>query len=169
MTKHELIESNMNLVYYVLHKYYPTFVKDEDMVQVGMVGLCKAANTWDGVSSKFSTYAVACILQEIHSEYRRRSQTIPTISLDKQLYSDNSDFDLSDILPSEDVNFDDGVELERFKELLNEDDLVILKYMFDGVRQIDVATKLGLTKGAVNERVRRIRRKWRMYNGNNKD
>ena len=40
----KFIEENVNLVYVIVREYYPTFIFDEDVIQCGMVGLCKAAN-----------------------------------------------------------------------------------------------------------------------------
>lgn len=74
MDKNKLIEDNMNLVYYLISRYYPTFIKDEDLIQCGMVGLCKAANSSNAIKYKFSTYASACILNEIKSEFIRRKK-----------------------------------------------------------------------------------------------
>ena len=38
MSVDELITENINLVYWVLSKYYPAFLKDDDLVQIGMLG-----------------------------------------------------------------------------------------------------------------------------------
>ena len=80
MNKNELIEKNMNLVYFVISKYYPTFIHDEDIVQSGMLGLCKAADKWDESKSKFSTYAGRCIRNEINQEFIRRKPFSKVIS-----------------------------------------------------------------------------------------
>lgn len=169
MTKQELIEDNMKLVYFVLHKYYPTYVNDEDIKQVGMVGLCKAANAWDGKSSKFSTYACTSIINELRNEFHNRSCTIPTISLESQLTNDDSDFELSKIVASDDVDFNSSIELNRFKRYLTKEELAILDYLANGLTQADIAKIYGVTKIAINYHVRRIRRKWREYNGNDKN
>ena len=69
MTNKELIADNLRLVYHIVHEHYPTFKNDEDIVQCGMVGLCKAANTWDANKGVFSTYACKCIRNEINKEF----------------------------------------------------------------------------------------------------
>jgi DNA-directed RNA polymerase specialized sigma24 family protein len=50
-----------------------------------MVGLCKAAKTWDEEKSAFSTYASRVILNEIKMEFRRRSKRPPTTSLNYEM------------------------------------------------------------------------------------
>lgn len=69
----EFIEQNMNLVYYIIHKYYPAFSKDEDVIQSGMLGLCKASLHYDERKGKFSTYAGATIKNEIVNELKGKS------------------------------------------------------------------------------------------------
>lgn len=169
MTKQELIENNMNLVYFVIHKYYPTFSNDEDLKQVGMLGLCKAADIWDSKLSKFSTYAVTCIINEIRNEFRNRNHNVPSVSLETQLFEGDSDYNLHNLLPIEDVDFDTDVEISCFKKILTKDELDVVELMGEGMKQIEVAKELGITRGDVKERVRRIRRKWRVYNGKNKN
>ena len=85
MSKEKLIEDNMKLVYFIVHKYYPAFGKNEDVIQEGMVGLVKAADTWDESKSKFSTYACACILTEIRTYFKQQSKHQNVLSLDKVL------------------------------------------------------------------------------------
>jgi RNA polymerase sporulation-specific sigma factor len=169
MNKTKLIEDNMKLVYFVLHKYYPNCANDEDMQQIGMVGLCKAANTWDGESSKFSTYACACIATEIRMEIRRRCKTVPSVSLETQIAGSDSEFELSSILPSEDVDFDTSIEFEKFNDKLTDDEKFIFAQLTNGINQSEIARKYDVTRDKVNYDVRKIRKKWRKYNGENKN
>ena len=82
MTKQKLIEDNMNLVYSLVSKEYPTYIHDEDIIQCGMVGLCKAAEKWDESKSQFSTFAWRCIRNEICQEFKRRAKHQGILSLD---------------------------------------------------------------------------------------
>lgn len=167
MTKQELIEDNMKLVYFVLNRYYPNFANDEDLIQVGMLGLCRAADLWDGESSKFSTYACNSIRNTIINEFAKRSRNISGISLETQLSSENGEFELSTIIPSEDVDFDTPIDYERFKSQLTKTELEILAYLSNGLSQVEIGNMRGVTSNAINYHVRRIRRKWREYNGEN--
>ena len=167
MTKQELIEDNMKLVYFVLNRYYPNFANDEDLVQVGMLGLCRAAEFWDGKSSKFSTYACTIIRNVIINEFTKRSRNISGISLETQLSSENGEFELSSIIPSEEVDFDTPMDYERFKNQLTKSELDVLTHLSNGLTQVEIANMRGTTHSAINFHVRRIRRKWREYNGEN--
>lgn len=77
----KLIQDNIPFVYYIIHKYYPTFSKDEDIIQSGMVGLVKAANKFDASKGKFSTYAGVIIKNEIAKELKLRVNDSITIPL----------------------------------------------------------------------------------------
>lgn len=169
MTKQELIEDNMKLVYFTINKHYPTFAKDEDLIQIGMVGLCKAANTWDEEKSKFSTYAVKCILTEIQNEIRSRSKQTKTISLESKVFGEEYNDDYHNLLPTENIDFDSDIEYERFKKILTKGEIELWNLLQNGMSQTDIAISQGVTRSWVNAQVRRIRRKWRVYNGKNKD
>ena len=77
----KFIEENVNLVYVIVREYYPTFIFDEDVIQCGMVGLCKAANKWEG-RGKFSSFARKIILDEIRTEFKSRAKRSTEISLE---------------------------------------------------------------------------------------
>ena len=83
-------EDNIELVYFLIRKYYPSFITDEDIIQCGMVGLCDAVNKYDETKSKFSNYATNRILGEIKNELSRRAKYSVETSLE-QLLEGNKD------------------------------------------------------------------------------
>lgn len=83
--KQQFIEENMNLVYFLIQKYYPTFIHDEDIIQCGMMGLCEAAERFDKNKAKFSYYAKNRILGAIKDELRYRNKFSKDISLERLL------------------------------------------------------------------------------------
>ena len=92
-----IVEDNMNLVYYIIRKHYPTFVGDEDIIQSGMLGLCKSVLNWDESKSSFSTYAGYCIRSAIAAELSSRNKHAGNISLDKPI-NDDEDLVLGDTI-----------------------------------------------------------------------
>ena len=61
-----LIEQNMGLVYSVVKRFSIRGYETDDLVQVGSIGLIKAAKKFDtSFDVKFSTYAVPMIMGEI--------------------------------------------------------------------------------------------------------
>lgn len=68
------VEKNLPLVTYVLNKYFHRF--DEDLFQVGCIGLIKGIKTFDSnKKTKKSTYYGKCIYNEI-GMYLRRNKTM---------------------------------------------------------------------------------------------
>lgn len=62
----ERIENNMGLVYSVVKKFTGRGVEFDDLVQIGALGLTKAAQNYDeSTGYQFSTYAVPMIMGEI--------------------------------------------------------------------------------------------------------
>lgn len=60
--RNRLVEENRALVFWVLRRYLPPHLADdEDVQQSAMLGLIYAADRWDESRGRFSTYAVRCI------------------------------------------------------------------------------------------------------------
>lgn len=165
MKKDDLIIENMKLVYYLISKYYPTFIGDEDLQQVGMLGLCKAANTWNEEKSKFSTYASKCILNEINFEFKRRKKHNGVLLLDKELgVEDGAMKTFGDLIVGEDdVGF---VDYKGFLATLFDRQKDVLELSERGFDTEDIADMLDVSTQSVNASKRQIKLKWRKYNGN---
>ena len=93
----KLITENMRLVPYVLKRIGmiqsdPDF---EDLMQTGYIGLIKAARTFNKDKSKFATYALTCIRNEIFMFFRKENKNIKIISFQDDLPSNNSESDIT--------------------------------------------------------------------------
>ena len=162
--RQRLIEDNMNLVYFIINKYYPTFIHDEDIVQYGMLGLCKAAEKWDETKSKFSTFASHAILNEIKMEFRRRSKQLETVSLSKIIHSEESKLILEDAIMGEtDVGF---IDMKGLNDSLTPREKEIWDMTLCGNTQREIAERLGLSVQRVNAVIRKIKKRWEKLNGN---
>ena len=168
MTKNKLIEDNMSLVYFIINKYYPTYIKDEDIVQAGMLGLCKAADTWNEDKGAFSTYAAICIRNNIRMEFRGRGKHQGVLSLDYELpeTEDGAIITLGDMVADERYSPEkvSTLDYDTFYDSLTDDEKKILDLSKNGLLQEEMATELGLTRSAVSMRKRTLKRKWRKYN-----
>ena len=154
LMKQKLIEDNMNLVYSLVSKEYPTYINDEDIIQSGMLGLCKAAEKWDESKSQFSTFAWRCIRNEIAMEFRRRAKHQGVLSLDYETTDDEGGrTTFGDCVVGEEdiVYIDTDVKSITARE----------KQVFDlcatGLSQVDVANKLGVSKQYVWKVMRKVR------------
>jgi len=156
MKKQQLIEDNLNLVYHVVHRYYPTFYDDEDIIQTGMVGLCKAAEDYDETKSEFSTFACRCIRNEINMEFRRRKKHNNILSLDYEVDDGHGekvpfgDF----IVGDEDVQYVDlDVDIDKFTPT----QICILELLKQGHTPSETASIVGCTPQYVHKTRRTIR------------
>ena len=158
MTKQQLIEDNMGLVYSLVHREYPTYSNDEDIMQCGMLGLCAAAEKWDESKSAFSTFATICIRSAIQYEFRKRAKHQGILSLDYELRTGDQPCDtmtLADVIVGqEDVPyFDLGFDLSK----LTEREQQVAELLIDGLAQSDIERKLGVSRRYVGKVTRKIR------------
>lgn len=69
--KEQLVEMNIGLVWSLVHRFRQHRIAQEELYQVGCLGLVKAINNFDNsYQVKFSTYAVPIILGEIKRYFR---------------------------------------------------------------------------------------------------
>jgi RNA polymerase sporulation-specific sigma factor len=159
----QLIEDNINLVYFVINTYYPTFRQDEDIIQCGMLGLCESANTWSEDKGLFSTYASRCISNRIIQEFRSRKKYKGTLSLDYETTdSDGETKRFGDaIVGEEDVNWVDTDTMYN-KLTPMEQDIVNLRKI--GWNNKAIAEKLNVSEQTIQVKVRKLRKFWRKIN-----
>lgn len=156
VNRQQLIESNMNLVYAVMHKYYPTFLKDEDLVQCGYLGLVKAANKWDEEKGIFSSYAYRGIRREIQNELRRRMKYTNTLSLDYEV--DGGDGHITTfgacIPGAKDVEY---MDLDEVFSQLTDKERVIVQMFERGMTCEEISDELTCSSGSVYKVVRKFK------------
>lgn len=165
MNRQQLIEDNINLVYFVVNKYYPTFQTDEDVIQSGMLGLCKAADSWDEDKSLFSTYASKCIRSEICMEFRRRKKHGGLLSLDYEVKDGEGDnVSFSSVIKGEvDINF---VDVDPIVNRLTAVEKDVFNLLLSGMSPSDISESYGWSNQKTNQIVRKIRLLWRNLYGN---
>lgn len=163
--REQKIIDNMGLVHYVLHKYFPLYIDNQDNIQNGYVGLIKAVDSFDeSIGNTFSTYATRCIFNEIAIDLRRRNKYVKDISLHAVL----AEGDIrDDPLTIEDVlSYEDDytpLYIQEFVRCLDEREIAILGYLMDGKTQKYVSDHLGMTRSNVCRIVKVMRSKWKEY------
>ena len=158
MESQNRIKNNMSLVYYVIRKYYPTYINDDDIKQTGMVGLCRAANTFDEEKSTFSTYAIKCICNEINHEFRDRKKHNGVLSLDYE-YSNGSDEEITlkdMIVGQDDVDY---VDTDFMYQNLNSFEREIIDCKKQGMTTVEMAKRFGCSHQNISKHIRRIKSK----------
>ena len=155
MTKQEVeqvIIDNEKLVYYTIHRFFPDFQGDEDVVQAGFIGLWKACISYDDSRNKFSTYAVRCIMNEIRVELRHRAKLWKfgdIASLDEPVYFDKngSAVTLAHLVPDSHNDYHVvDYDLSFLNNKLSERDVIVFKLSIYGFTATEIANMFGYTK-----------------------
>lgn len=167
MSPEELYLANEKLVYKALKKYYPKMYFDEDLRQIGRIGLWKACNTYNEDISMFSTYAIHCICNELimHFRYngnpRRNDPNGAPISLSTLVGKDGEEVSIEEIITgTTDVGY---VDFDGFwKSLTEEEKLIIIKKM-NGKQQKQIGKELGFVQSTIHNKLIKIREKFDEY------
>lgn len=182
--KIKFAEKNFNLIHYVANSFDNTHLSHDELVSIGSVGYTKALNTYrKDKETKFSTYAIYCIKNEILHFLRKEKKHKNNLLSGNVLSEDKEGniLSLEDIF-SNDMNdeafVDDLVLLkedikiltEAIKKLSERDQYIIKnRYGLDGrkiMTQYDIATELGMSQANVSKLEQGILKKlFRKLNG----
>jgi RNA polymerase sigma factor (sigma-70 family) len=162
----KLVEDNMNLVYFLINRYYPTFIQDEDLAQCGMIGLCKAADKFDETKGiTFSTFAASCILNEFCKEFTRRKRHNGVVSLEYNLFNDDGETTTigNFIVGEDDVDY---VDDENFYKKLSPMDREIVELRKFGYSSREISKKFNVSEQLISQHLIKMRHTWRKMYGN---
>ena len=162
MTKRdEIICENFSLVHHIIWRYYPALGDDEDIYQIGCIGLIKAVDTFDiEAGNAFSTYAAKCIRNEIQMDLRKRKRWNAAISLESVVaINDDDELRIGDLLISEDDK--SVMSLMDYERLLDQREQIVLRYLLDGKSQGYIAEQIHTSRQNVCRIVRDMRLKWK--------
>lgn len=161
MTKQQeqLVEENMNLVYFTIARYYPQCRGNDDIIQIGMMGLCKAAKLYDESKGAFSTYAIRKIRGEICGEFRKETRRIKTISLDSECNTTHGEaVTLQEFIVGDE---DEGyVDLTPLHKALSPQQRAVFDLLQQGLTLVTIGKQLGISHQRVNQLLRIIQKKW---------
>ena len=160
MNRQQLVEDNVNLVYGLISKEFPTYINDEDLIQTGMLGLCQAAESWDENRGKFSSFAYICIRNAICKEFRYRNKHQGVWSLDYIVTNEDGEVgSFGDcVVGEEDVAY---VDTEFNRGRLNKKELAICELLTAGVEPLEISKQLNIS----SQYVYATRRKMRLLRG----
>lgn len=175
-SRQRLIEGNMRLALYV-SKQFENALESEELVAISMVGLVKAANAFEpNKGIKFNTFASVVIKNEILMAIRKNRKTWRDISLYSSMGVDDkgNEYEIWEVLgdpkPEKQV---EAIENEDFIRIISEglDDRerYVIAQWVDGVRQKNIADRLGITQPRVSRIMKRALRKMRERGESNGD
>ena len=121
--KEKLILHNMRLVAHVAKKYVGTEEEMEELISIGTIGLIKAVTSFNqDYGSRFATYAVRCIDNEILMHFRAKRKARGEVSLYETIGTDKegNQIRLMDVLENEERDVTERVEMRQQIEILND-------------------------------------------------
>lgn len=169
-TVNELCENNIRLVYFLFNKLPNTEIKrryGEDLISEGMVGLVKAAKTYDiEKGAQFSTYAIRCINNSMYYFIRHLKRVVnhETVNMEDVLTFDGEGNELLiiDTIPEKEA-IDDRLNYKELKahyynycSELNENTKKICNLNLLKLKQIDIAARVGLSQSYVGRIIKKV-------------
>lgn len=159
--KEQVILNNVGIVGLVL-KSLNLNPLDEDLFQIGLIGLVKTINTFNpdkGV--KFTTYATPIIRNEILMTLRKK-RIIPAFSLDEEYRLDNGDsVPRGDMIPPEN-SFENFVHSKISLNIkiagMSEREKKILNLSASGKNQYQIAEEMGLSQPYISRILKKIQK-----------
>ena len=161
--REQAILANQELVRYVI-KSLGLNAFDEDLFQIGCVGLIKAVDSFDFEKNiKFSTYAAKVIRNEILMTLRKKH--INAQSLDELFTIDGFETSLKDMI-SDNICMEDEListmYLEQaFSKLNNNEKKIIYLHFIKGTKQHELAKMMGFTQSYISKMISEIIKKMR--------
>lgn len=153
MSQKDNLENHIPMVQSIVNSFYiPKGLDRDDLVQVGLIGIWKASKTYKpNKNTKFSTYAYVAARNEILHLLRKQSRLKPEQNRLLERHAET-------------YEIEQGV-IDRFiKEDLEEEEETLIRLLYQGYTQREIAKVLGLTQPSVCQRIRRLRikgqRKW---------
>ena len=150
----------------------------DDLIQIGRIGLIKAATTFDKAKGrKFSTYAGKCINNEIYMYFRREKKHQADISLNEPINADSEDnqLELEDVLGTEEdlveKQADESDEKKIIEDALNiilnllePTESITILYEISGIcTQNDIAASLGISRSYVSRLAKKAKKSLKEY------
>lgn len=169
--RNKIVTHNIKLVYNIIITYYKGGTYElKELFSVGLIGLIKAADTFDINSNyEFSTYAFRCIRNQIITFIKLNQKHLDTTSLEKNIFKEDEGSEtLKDVIVDENSVFSENLEkkellseLKKQIELLSERDKKLIK-LFYGIdcdrrySQKEIADILNMKRSNVAMRLRKI-------------
>ena len=160
--REQLILHNMRLVAHVTKKYSVNEDESEELISIGTVGLIKAVSSFKAdYGSRFATYAIRCIENEILMYYRSKKKTKSDVSLFEPIGTDKegNQIQLMDVIENDDIDVSNNIlknesidKLNKYiKEVLSEREYYILVQRYgllghEEMTQRQIAKILGISR-----------------------
>lgn len=170
-----LVLHNLRLVAHVVKRYTLGEEGTDDLISIGTIGLIKAVNSFKpDYGSKFSTFAIRCIDNEILMYFRSKKKRKGEISIFEPIGTDKegNQIHLVDVLENNEPDIIENIEkkdeltivIENLHQILTEQELEIIKkrYGLWGTKeytQKEIAQEIGISRSYVSRIEKRALKK----------
>ncbi len=152
-----LFNDNIRLVDMVINRYYTNFRQDDDVKQIGLIGLWQATKYYDANKSKFSTYATKAIYNEIATYLKENSPKVEMIYFEDNLPGQKTVF-WKDTIADTKMDLNKNVDYIAAKEALQKYFLKqkpkkqkVIRLAVKGYKEVEIARKMGISTQRVSE------------------
>ena len=160
-----LIKRNLRLVAHIAKKYSVSTTEADDIMSVGTIGLIKAIDSFrPECGTRFATYAVRCLQNEILMYFRAQKKHQSDTSLNEVLDIDKDGNPLTymDILSLDDdvaETIDSKIKVEKLMKSIDETlgarekQIIFMRYALGfskPMTQREIAAKLGISRSYVS-------------------
>lgn len=156
----QAILDNEKLVLFTVNKYFPEYRLDDDIIQLGRIGLWKALRSYAPEASKFGNYAVLCIKNEIAKYFqcqnypKRKEPAMVRLDAPAPVEENHSQATVADVIPGvDDVDF---LDVDAILAALTTEQRFILAKLASGYCVAEIARQIGSTKFLVGKQKKRI-------------
>ena len=172
--ENDIVIANRKLVYWQIKKMgiSPSNWEYDDIVEEGMIGLIKAARSFDETKQyAFSTYAIRCIYNEILMFLDKQKRHNNVLSMDKPINdianSYGSEITIADTIEDPDSDFSLKLEekeeyrciIEDILNILTVKERTVLLYRIANLTQIQIAKLMNINQGYISRLERKGIRK----------
>ena len=161
----QMIADNEKLVMYTISRFFPTYIYDDDIRQLGYIGLWKACEKYDAsLNTKFSPYAVKAIRGEIIKYLRSlqmqmRCPKVPNMSLSNPMYG--GDESLEDHISAGTLDWIDAEDF--YNALTDRQKLIVQRRIIDKASYQEIGDEIGVSRERIRQEVVRIKQKFDEY------
>lgn len=178
--KEEYAANDMNLIHYVLKGVSKNSIPYEELYSVGSLGFAKALNGYrKNKNTKFSTFAVYCIRNEVFFYLKKEQRHLSNVSLNQTLSEDGNGHDLvlGDLISDIDVGkksleevFEDAEVKKVLLEIISklspeEQEIMLSRYGLLGNKktQMELAKQFDMTQANISKIQQNCLRKMHIY------
>lgn len=153
--KEQMFLTNYGIVFFVMQRLgIPAF--DEDMFQIGSIGLLKAIDTFDASKGCFSTYAFLLVRNELLMEFRKSKKSVnAAFSLDDNVDIGNGEsVSYAEMIPDGKDYEENVVNLmlaqQIFERLGSREKHIFTMFFIENRTQSEISEALGISQSYIS-------------------